>query len=270
MTVYFLGGGNMAAAIIAGMVRHGGYAIHVVGRNAAKQQQLAERYGVAISSTLPALNADDVLVLAVKPQDMQTATAGINTGGALVLSVAAGLTTATLSRWLGGSTRIIRIMPNTPGQVGMGMAGLYAPAHISAADKAFTEALMRTTGQVLWLPEEDDMHRIVGICASGPAYVFYLLNALQQAAQAQGFDAAEARRLSLATFNGAVALAAAADTDFAQLQQNVTSKGGTTHEAIETFRQHHVAEAIAEGVAACVARSRALGLQFAADAQEVR
>ena len=96
MTVYFLGGGNMAAAIIAGMVRHGGYAIHVVGRNAAKQQQLAERYGVAISPALPALSADDVLVLAVKPQDMQTATAGIDTAGALVLSVAAGLTTACL------------------------------------------------------------------------------------------------------------------------------------------------------------------------------
>ena len=268
MTVYFLGGGNMAAAIIAGMVRQGGYAIHVVGRNAAKQQQLAERYGVAVSPTLPALNADDVLVLAVKPQDMQAATAGIDSGGALVLSVAAGLDTATLSRYLNGSQRIIRIMPNTPGQVGKGMAGLYAPAHISAADKACAEALMRTSGQVLWLPEEDDMHRIVGISGSGPAYVFYLLDALQQAALAQGFDAAAARRLSLATFEGAVALAAASDTDFAQLQHNVTSKGGTTHEAIETFRQHHVAEAIAKGVAACVARSRTLSRQFAAHHQE--
>lgn len=258
MTVYFLGAGNMATAIIAGMSRHGGYTIHAVDRNIAKQQKLAADYGIAVSATLPELNASDVLVLAVKPQDMQAATRGVVVGGALILSVAAGLTTATLSRYLGGTQRIIRIMPNTPGQVGMGMAGLYAPDTIAAHDRSFAEALMRTSGDIMWLPEEDDIHRIVGICGSGPAYVFYLLAALQQAAEAQGFDAARARHLSLATFRGAVALALADNSDFARLQRNVTSKGGTTHAAISTFEHHQVAAAIADGVAACVARSQEL------------
>lgn len=264
MTIYFLGGGNMASAIIAGMTKQGGYDIAVIGRNPQKQQHLAERYGVTTLTQVPALTADDVLVLAVKPQDMQTATANVATNGALVLSIAAGLTTDTLSHYLHGHHRLIRIMPNTPCQVGLGVSGLYAPAGTSDADKAFAETMMRATGEVQWLPEESDIDAIVGICGSGPAYVFYLMNALQTAAKAQGFDDADARRLSLATFKGAVALAEQSGTDFAQLQKNVTSKGGTTHEAIVTFEQHHMADAMVAGVAACVARSQEMAQQFAA------
>lgn len=263
MTIYFLGGGNMAAAIIGGLHRQGRTDIHVVGRNLQKQQQLAERYGVAVSASLPPLGADDVLVLAVKPQDMAAATADIDTAGALVLSVAAGLTVATLSRYLGGTERIIRIMPNTPGQVGKGMAGLYAPPHIRADDRAVAEDIMRSNGDVVWLPEESDMHAVIAICGSGPAYVFYLLDALQQAAQAQGFDAAEARRLSLATFEGAVALAAASDNAFADLQHQVTSKGGTTQQALAVFEAHGVAQAVAAAAAAAAERSREMERQFA-------
>lgn len=263
MTAYFLGGGNMAAAIIAGMTKQGGYTIAVVGRNPQKQQRLAKLYGVTTLTQIPTLTADDVLVLAVKPQDMQAATNGVTVNGALVLSIAAGLTINTLSGYLHGHDRIIRIMPNTPCQIGLGMSGLYAPVHTSAADKTFAETMMRATGEVQWLAEESGMDTIAGICGSGPAYVFYLMNALQTAARAQGFNDADARRLSLATFKGAVALAEQSGEDFAQLQKNVTSKGGTTHEAIVTFERHHMAEALAEGVAACVARSREMAQQFA-------
>ncbi|WP_066570253.1 pyrroline-5-carboxylate reductase [Snodgrassella sp. CFCC 13594] len=262
MNVYFLGGGNMAAAIIAGLVHQGGYDITVIGRNPQKQAHLANTYGVATTDILPELHAEDVLILAIKPQDMAAATAHINTNGALVLSVAAGLNIATLSEMLHGHNRIIRIMPNTPCQVGMGMSGLYAPQHISAHDRDFAETLMRTTGEVQWVPSEDAIDGIIGICGSGPAYVFYLLHALQQAAEQQGFNPSDARRLSLATFKGAVALAEQSGTDFAQLQANVTSKGGTTYAAIQTFEANHLAEGLVSGVAACVARAQELAQEL--------
>ena len=262
MTVYFLGGGNMAAAIVAGMAAEGDWQIHVANRGAEKREKLARQFGVAVSEKLPPLGADDILVLAVKPQDMQAALAGVQANGALVLSMAAGLSVATLSRYLGGTRRIIRIMPNTPGRIGLGVAGMFAADGANEADRQAADTIMRTNGSTVWLGDEAQMHAITGISGSGPAYVFYLLNALKEAAQAQGFDEATARSLSLATFKGAVELAAQSGEDFALLQQNVTSKGGTTHEAIETFKTHGVAEAIGAGVAACVARSQQMAQQF--------
>ncbi len=262
MTVYFLGGGNMAAAIVAGLVKNRTYAVHVVNRGAEKREQLARCFQVKTSAVLPVLTAQDVLVLAVKPQDVQSACTGLRSDGALVISVAAGLSVATLSRYLGGTERIARAMPNTPARIGLGMTGLFAPASLSAADCETVQDIFDAVGSSVWLPDEEGMHAITGICGSGPAYVFYLLAALQQAAQEQGFAAEDAHRLSLATFKGAVALAEQSGEDFAVLQQKVTSKGGTTHEAIETFKDRQVAEAIAAGVAACVRRSQEMSRQF--------
>jgi len=139
---------------------------------------------------------------------------------------------------------------------------MFAEAEVSEADRATADRIMRSVGLTVWLDNEDKLHNITGISGSGPAYVFYLLGALQAAAQAQGFDEEDARALSLATFKGAVALAEQSGEDFAQLQQNVTSKGGTTHEAIETFKSCHVAEAIAQGVEACVKRSQEMAQQY--------
>ena len=262
MTIYFLGGGNMASAIASGLVKQGGYTLHIANRSAEKRAHLAATLGVTVSETLPSLTQHDILILAVKPQDMQNACAAVQTNGALVLSVAAGLSIHTLSHYLGGNQRIIRIMPNTPSQVGLGIAGIYAPPHLSEHDKQQAETIMRTTGEVVWLNSEQQIHHITGISGSGPAYVFYLMNALQQAAIAQGFNLAEARQLSLNTFKGAVALAEQSGEDFSTLQQKVTSKGGTTHEAITCFQSHQVAEAIQAGVNACVARSQAIAQQF--------
>ncbi|STZ77191.1 pyrroline-5-carboxylate reductase [Bergeriella denitrificans] len=264
MNVYFLGGGNMAAAIAGGLVKQGGYRVHIANRGEEKRARLARELGVAVSEKLPPLTADDVVILAVKPQDMQTACAGLETNGALVLSVAAGLSADTLSRYLGGTRRIVRIMPNTPSSIGLGVSGLYAAAGADEADRQTAERIMQAVGITVWLDEEAQMHAITGISGSGPAYVFYLLNALKSAALAQGFDEEQARSLSLATFKGAVALAEQSGSDFGVLQQNVTSKGGTTYEAIETFKARQVGEAIEAGVAACVARSQEMAQQYGA------
>ncbi|WP_274585767.1 pyrroline-5-carboxylate reductase [Neisseria leonii] len=263
MTVYFLGGGNMAEAIIAGLRRaRPVLPVHVADRGEEKRRRLAQQYRVAVSEKLPVPTADDVLVLAVKPQDMQTACAGVETGGALVLSVAAGLSTATLSRYLNGHTRIIRVMPNTPSKIGLGVSGLFAPEYIGQTDRDTAEMLMRPAGMTIWLDDENRMHRITGISGSGSAYVFYLLDALAAAAREQGFSAQDARSLSLATFKGAVALAEAQTEDFSVLQQQVTSKGGTTAEAVKVFEARDIAGSIAQGVAACVRRSEEIAAVF--------
>ena len=264
MNIYFLGGGNMATAIAGGLVKQDGYRVHIVERGAERREQLVQELGVATSENLPELSADDVLILAVKPQDMQAACQNIRLNGALVLSVAAGLSIDTLSHYLGGTRRIVRIMPNTPAKIGLGVSGMFADAGVSEADRTAADGIMLSVGTTVWLNEEEQLHNITGISGSGPAYVFYLLGALQNAALAQGFNEQDARELSLATFKGAVALAEQTGEAFAQLQQNVTSKGGTTHEAIETFKARHVAEAIEQGVEACVKRSQEMAQQYKA------
>ena len=262
MNVYFLGGGNMAAAIAGGLVKQGGYCIHIANRGAEKRERLEKELGVETSATLPELHSGDVLILAVKPQDMEAACKNIRTNGALVLSVAAGLSVDTLSRYLGGTRRIVRVMPNTPGKIGLGVSGMYAGTEVSETDRKIADQMMKSVGLTVWLDDEEKMHGITGISGSGPAYVFYLLEALQNAAIGQGFNLEEARALSLATFKGAVSLAEQTGEEFGQLRQKVTSKGGTTHEAIETFKRHHVAEAIGEGVCACVRRSQEMEQQY--------
>ncbi len=262
MRVFFLGGGNMATAIVAGMSQAGGYDIEVIDRNQNKRQYLIDTYQVRANEALPELNADDVLVLAVKPQDMQVATANIRINGALVLSLAAGLTTSILSKFLHGHQRIIRIMPNTPCQIGLGISGLFAPATVDGKDKAIAEKIMLTSGSVVWLDEESGINRIAGISGSGPAYVFYFLNALQQAAIQQGFSAQEAHQLSLGTFKGAVALAEKSGLEFNQLQKNVTSKGGTTFAATSVFDQHKLTDVVMDGVQASIVRAEEMQQQL--------
>lgn len=261
--LYFLGGGNMCQAIVSGLVKQDAFDITVIDNNPDKRQHLQDAYGIQTGVSLPELGVDDVLLLAVKPQDMGSATAGIQTHGALILSIAAGLDIATLSAML-DNPRIVRIMPNTPAQIGLGVAGMFAPAQVGAEDKAIAQNIMQAVGQVYWLEDESRLHAITGISGSGPAYVFYLLDALAAAAQAQGFDAQTARELSLATFQGAVALAEQSGLPFAQLQQNVTSKGGTTFAAISAFQDAQIARSIAAGVEACVARSQEMQQQMAA------
>ena len=226
MTIYFLGGGNMAAAIVAGLHRAGRTGeVHVTNRGAAKREALAARYGVAVSERQPEIGADDVLVLAVKPQDMRAACADVQPNGALVISLAAGLSVATLSRYLGGTRRLVRVMPNTPAQVGEGVAGLFADGAVNAADRAAAEAIIAASCRLtFWLDDEAQMHAVTAVSA--------------------------------------VELAAQSGADFVALQDAVTSKGGTTFAALETFRQRAVAEHLREGVEAAAARSVELGREL--------
>lgn len=265
MTLYFLGGGNMAAAIIGGL-RAAGYAgaVHVAERGAERRDLLARQYGAAVSESLPPLGADDILVLAVKPQDMQAACAGVEANGALVLSLAAGLTLDTLSRYLGGTRRLIRVMPNTPAQIRQGISGLFADTGADEDDRRRAEELMHAVGQTVWLAAETDIHGLIAVSGSGPGYVFYLMDALFQAALAQGFPHEQARALTAQTFLGAAALAAESDLSFAELQNRVTSKGGTTAAAIAAFEQAQLAAHIAAGAVAAAQRSREMEAGFQA------
>ena len=149
MNIYFLGGGNMATAIAGGLVKQDGYRVHIVERGAERRAQLVQELGVATSENLPELSADDVLILAVKPQDMQAACQNIRLNGALVLSVAAGLSIDTLSQYLGGTRRIVRIMPNTPAKIGLGVSGMFADAGVSEADRTAADGIMRSVGNRL-------------------------------------------------------------------------------------------------------------------------
>ena len=261
--IYFLGGGNMAAAIVSGLCAiNRSDEIFVANRGQEKREALAARFGIQTGETLPLITQNDVLVLAVKPQDMRTACADIRDNGALVVSVAAGLSVDTLSGYLGGTQRIIRVMPNTPAQIGQGISGLFAADGMSDSDKIFVQEMMNSCGTTIWLDDEAKMHAITAVSGSGSAYVFYLLNALQEAAKMQGFDTKTARQLSLETFAGAVALAAQSGEDFVVLHDKVTSKGGTTFAALETFAQHHLAQYLAQGVQAAATRSIELSQQF--------
>lgn len=262
MNIYFLGGGNMASAIIAGLVSSSPQSsknITVIDHNAEKRQKLIQTYKINAAAELPKLNEQDVLILATKPQDLKSACADIEPNNAMVLSLAAGVDVETLSSYLHGHTRIIRTMPNTPAQVGLGVTGLYGASNIAQADKDIADQIMSSVGTTIWVDAEDQINDIICISGSGPAYVFYLMNALFLAAKEQGFSEEDAKKLSLATFKGAVILAEKSEDSFEQLQQNVTSKGGTTFEAIQVFKQQNVAATIAEGALAC--RKRAVEMQ---------
>jgi len=267
MQITFIGGGNMATAIIGGLVKEGGHQIHVVDPNADRRDALSALSGVTAGEAVPALSADEVVVLAVKPQQLKGVCEALSAtlNGALVVSIAAGIRLEALSRWLGGHTRIVRVMPNTPSMVGKGVSGLYADAVVGEADRKAADAIMGATGVTLWLADEEGIDDITSVSGSGPAYVFYFMEGMINAAREVGFSEAEARRLVLATFEGAVALAQSTDTDIAQLRANVTSKGGTTERAIARFDAELVKAAIVQGARDCRARSIELGEQLSRD-----
>lgn len=264
MQITFIGGGNMAGAIIAGLAKDASHRLRVVDHNRDKLDDLQRRFGAQGSLALPAaFGPDEVVVLAVKPQQLKTLCLELapRLGGALVLSIAAGIRCEALARWL-GSARVVRAMPNTPSMVGLGVTGLYASDAASAEDRAAAALIMRAVGKVMWLAQEQGIDDITCVSGSGPAYVFYFIEGLMQAARDAGFDEHDARELALSTFEGAVALARQSDLPVAQLRQNVTSRGGTTERAIARFDQEGVKAAIVAGAMDCRARSVEMGQQL--------
>lgn len=270
MKIAFIGGGNMATALITGALRQGRSAseISVVEIDAAARERLERELKVRATPDMASgVSGAELIVLAVKPQQMREVAGDLApfVGDALVVSIAAGIRSQDLSRWLGGHARIVRAMPNTPALVLAGMTGLYAPAGVTAADRAATEAIAGAAGKTLWLEREEAIDAVTAVSGSGPAYVFYFLEALELAAREQGFDADAARLLALQTFVGAVKLAAESPESAATLRARVTSKGGTTERAISELDQRAVRQAIATAVAGAAERSRELGEAFGRD-----
>jgi pyrroline-5-carboxylate reductase len=272
MKISFIGGGNMATALIAGLAGKVAQAadIHVVDPNADALARLRETYGVTTSPDIgAAVAASDVIVLAVKPQQMRDVTVHLQSQLAnkpLLLSIAAGIRGADLSRWLGGSGAIGRTMPNTPALIGQGITGMVAMAGVSAAQKDAADSIMRAVGQTVWLDEESLIDPVTAVSGSGPAYVFYFLEAMQQAAAEMGLSAEQGKALALATFTGAAQLAAQSDEPVDVLRQRVTSKGGTTHAAVTSMEAAGVKEAIVAAMKAAAARGRELGEEMGKDA----
>jgi pyrroline-5-carboxylate reductase len=272
MKICFIGGGNMASALIAGLVGKlaAGPDVLVVDPNAEALQRLNGRYGVQVAPTIgAAVAACELVVLAVKPQQMRDVATALRAvlGQArpLVLSIAAGIRGTDLARWLGGYDAIVRSMPNTPALIGMGITGMVAMPGVSDTQKAAADSVMRAVGQTVWLDDEAQIDPVTAVSGSGPAYVFYFIEAMQQAALELGLSAQQGRELALATFTGAAQLAAQSDESVEVLRQRVTSKGGTTHAAITSMEQAGVKQAIVDAVKAAAARGRELGEELGND-----
>jgi pyrroline-5-carboxylate reductase len=264
MKITFLGGGNMANALIGGMLKNGFAAadITVIEPGGAARDKLAETYAVNCLETAEMLgSAGEFLVLAVKPQQMKEAVAPLTgkLGNAVVVSIAAGLDLATLSRFLGGHRKVVRCMPNTPALIGAGITGLCALPQVTPAERDAADRILKAVGSTVWIADEDKMDGVTALSGSGPAYVFLFIEALQQAAADLGFTPEQGRQLAIETVQGAAVLAAQSSDPASLLRERVTSKGGTTEAALQMMAEKGVKEGIIAGVKAAEARGRELG-----------
>jgi len=263
MKISFIGGGNMARALIGGL-RNNSFNmadITVLETDADKRVQLQTDFGIQVTQQLPCASSADVIVLAVKPQQLRDLSIFLGSllQRQLVISIAAGIRSQDIARWLGGYQSIVRVMPNTPAQVLAGVSALYALPAVSAVQREQAQTILNAVGSTLWLDDESKMDAVTAISGSGPAYVFYFIEAMQQAALELGLPEEQARLLSLQTFAGASALASASSEAPAVLRAQVTSKGGTTERALLTLEAAEVKSAIIKAAQAAAARSQELG-----------
>lgn len=267
----FIGGGNMACAIIGGLVarRAPPSDIRVVEPQAAQRERIAGRFPqVRVFADLAggaAVAGAAIVVLAVKPQQMRDAARQLSphVGGVpLVLTIAAGVRCDDLAAWLGGYRTIVRAMPNTPALIGAGISGLYATPEARPGASPAVDVL-EACGEVIWCDDERKLDAVTGVSGSGPAYVFYFLEALERAAVDLGIDARDARKLAYATFAGSVALAQQSAEPPATLRANVTSRDGTTARALATLDAARVADHFVAAVKAAADRARELGDEIA-------
>ena len=270
MNITFMGGGNMARAIVGGLLARdfAPEAIGVVELIPEARLQMQREFGVrTFASSAQAAPCGELVVMAVKPQQMRAAAAQLaqHLCGQLVLSIAAGIRLADLSRWLGGHRLLARCMPNTPALIGAGITAAYASAGVSDAQRAAAARVLEAVGKVLWVGDEGLLDPVTAVSGSGPAYVFYFIEALQQAAGELGLSAEQARALSLETFLGAARLAAGSDEPVSVLRERVTSKGGTTEAALASMAADRVGEAIVRAVRAASERGRQLGEELGRD-----
>ncbi len=262
-TLAFIGGGNMAAAIVGGLRRAGrpAEAFVIVEPWDEQRARLKAEFGIeALAAPSEALRQAALVVWAVKPQLFAEASSAAApfVGQALQLSVMAGVTSSRIAT-ASGSERVVRAMPNTPALIGQGIAGLYARPAVSELERAEVEAVLAPTGRTLWVEDEAQLDVVTALSGSGPAYFFYIVEAMTAAAVELGLHEPQARELALATCGGAAALALQSNEPVALLRERVTSKGGTTHAALESLRQDGVGDAFQRAVQAAAARARELG-----------
>ena len=267
-TIAFIGGGNMASAIVGGLIAGGQPAssLIVVEPGAAQRRTLHERFGVgALAAADASLAAAGLVVWAVKPQLFRAAAApcAAHVAGALQLSVMAGIRSDAIA-FATGSERIVRAMPNTPALIGQGMAGLFARPAVSSEDRRCVETVLAPTGDIIWVNREDALDAVTALSGSGPAYVFHLIEAMLAAAHDMGLPEPEARRLAVQTVAGAAALVAASSDAPEVLRMNVTSPGGTTQAAMCVLESRGVKDAFVAAILAARDRAFELGDEFGA------
>jgi len=267
LKIAFIGGGNMAGALIGGLANRltAGANIHVVDPNQATLEKLRQQFGLTTATAIgEAVAGCDMVVLAVKPQQMKEVVAALQPQlrSQVIVSVAAGVRASDLSRMLGGHGAIVRTMPNTPALIGKGMTGMAALPGVSPAQRDAAEAVMRAVGKTLWVSDEALLDPVTAVSGSGPAYVFYFIEAMQQAAQEMGLSAEQGVELAIATFVGAAQLAADSDEPVSLLRERVTSKGGTTYAALTSMESDGVKQSIIKALKAAAARGKEMGEEF--------
>jgi pyrroline-5-carboxylate reductase len=261
--IAFIGAGNMARAIIIGMVNSGVAAQNIMVANPSPEKRLAlaEKFGVQqTDDNIVAAKFADVIVLCVKPHFIaevcQQINTNININGKTFISVAAGTTVAQIQQALGGNRPVVRVMPNTPAQLGLGMSGLFASPEVSTDEKAISEKLMTAVGKIIWLNTEAQIDDIIAVAGSAPAYFFLFMEAMEKHAQQLGFSASESRMLVQQTAVGAAQMVAQNEESIAQLRENVTSKGGATQAAIKQFNSEGLEGLVVNAMDAAIMRAQ--------------
>jgi pyrroline-5-carboxylate reductase len=261
----------MASALIGGLMGNGVAAnlLTAVDVIPDARDQLARKFGVKVYAEIADVAGEaETIVLAVKPQQMQPVARVLRPllSRQLVVSIAAGIRSDDLSRWLGGYGRIVRVMPNTPALVGMGVSGLFARAEVSADERDRAQAILNAVGETLWVASDTMIDAVTAVSGSGPAYVFYFIEAMRKAAIEMGFSPELAQQMVIGTFNGAIKLAQSSSEDVASLRARVTSKGGTTERAIAHMQAAEVGGQIVAAIQAAFARAAELGDALGKDA----
>ena len=267
MKIGFIGGGNMAKAIIGGLKINGfdTTLINVLELDTQKCKELIADFGVLASDKDDESHNTSVIILSVKPQQLQEVCKKIAPllSNQLVISIAAGVKSIVISRWLNHYKSIVRVMPNTPAQIQAGVSALYALADVTHAQRDQATKILAAVGETLWIDDETKMDAITAISGSGPAYVFYLIEALEEAGVELGLTPDEAKMLALQTFAGASALATKSSVDVKTLRAQVTSKGGTTEQGILVLEKTNIKNIILQAAQAAAEKSRTLGADLA-------
>jgi pyrroline-5-carboxylate reductase len=266
-TIAFIGGGNMAAALIGGLLAasHGANHIRVAEPSAERADWLRRQFGIDVKATAAEIvRGAQAVVLAVKPQQMAEALSGLALDrGATVVSIAAGVRLSSLRGWLGENVHLVRTMPNTPALYQKGITGLHAPKGTPEAARELAETILKAAGQTCWLADEADLDAVTALSGSGPAYFFLLTEVLRGAGEKLGLDSETAALLAQQTFIGAAEMAARTGTDVATLRAQVTSKGGTTEAALKALESGGIRAIFDRALRDAADRGRELGEQFA-------